>query len=363
MTTRDELLGAVAARYRSSVRSEKTHILDEFAAVTGPHRKHAARLLRAGRSDRRSASRPQRRLYDEAVREALIVLWEASDRICGKRLKALIPTLVPAMERHGHLALATEIRTALLAMSAATIDRALRPQRERIGARTRRRGSPSAIRRSIAVRTFSDWGDPPPGFVEADLVAHSGPVASGAFVQTLVLTDVAPGWTACAPLLVREQTLLVGVLTQLRRLMPFPLLGLDVDNDTVFMNETVRDYCQAEGIVLTRCQPYRKNDQAHIEQKNGCPARGRGGSPFWAARQRRSIEGWMPSSAATRISGRPLPCKRARASRLNSGVNSRLVFAAIGSPSSPLRSVSEVSTHSGEDHFDLAMPSDHAHTG
>jgi hypothetical protein len=273
MTTRDELLGAVAARYRSSVRSEKTHILDEFAAVTGPHRKHAARLLRAGRSDRRSASRPQRRLYDEAVREALIVLWEASDRICGKRLKALIPTLVPAMERHGHLALATEIRTALLAMSAATIDRALRPQRERIGARTRRRGSPLAIRRSIAVRTFSDWGDPPPGFVEADLVAHSGPVASGAFVQTLVLTDVAPGWTECAPLLVREQTLLVGVLTQLRRLMPFPLLGLDVDNDTVFMNETVRDYCQAEGIVLTRCRPYRKNDQAHIEQKNGAVVR------------------------------------------------------------------------------------------
>jgi hypothetical protein len=273
MTTRDELLGAVAARYRSSVRSEKTHILDEFAAVTGPHRKHAARLLRAGRSDRRSASRPQRRLYDEAVREALIVLWEASDRICGKRLKALIPTLVPAMERHGHLALATEIRTALLAMSAATIDRALRPQRERIGARTRRRGSPSAIRRSIVVRTFSDWGDPPPGFVEADLVAHSGPVASGAFVQTLVLTDVAPGWTECAPLLVREQTLLVGVLTQLRRLMPFPLLGLDVDNDTVFMNETVRDYCQGEGIVLTRCRPYRKNDQAHIEQKNGAVVR------------------------------------------------------------------------------------------
>jgi hypothetical protein len=88
MTTRDELLGAVAARYRSSVRSEKTRILDEFAAVTGYHRKHAMRLLRAGLFDRRSASRPQRRLYDEAVREALIVLWEASDRICGKRLKA-----------------------------------------------------------------------------------------------------------------------------------------------------------------------------------------------------------------------------------------------------------------------------------
>jgi hypothetical protein len=102
------------------VRSEKTRILDEFAAVTGHHRKHAMRLLRSGPSNPRPTSRPQRRLYDEAVREALIVLWEASDRICGKRLKALLPTLVPAMERHGHLVLAPEIHAALLAISAAT---------------------------------------------------------------------------------------------------------------------------------------------------------------------------------------------------------------------------------------------------
>lgn len=273
MATRDELLAAVAARYQSGARADKTRIVDEFAAVTGFHRKHAMRLLRAGPADRRSASRPSRRLYDEAVREALIVLWEASDRICGKRLKALIPTLVPAMERHGHLDLASELRALLFAISAATIDRVLRPQRERNGARTRRRGLPSAIRRSIPVRTFSDWNDPAPGFVEADLVAHSGPVASGAFMQTLVMTDIASGWTECAPLLVREQTLLVSVLTQLRGLMPFPLLGLDVDNDSVFMNESVRDYCRAEGIVLTRCRPYRKNDQAHIEQKNGAIVR------------------------------------------------------------------------------------------
>lgn len=103
MATRDELLAAVAVRYRESSRAEKTRILDEFAAVTGHHRKHAVRLLRSCPSDRHSASRPQRRLYDEAVRKALIVLWEASDRICGKRLRALIPILLPAMEQHGHL--------------------------------------------------------------------------------------------------------------------------------------------------------------------------------------------------------------------------------------------------------------------
>jgi hypothetical protein len=101
--------------------------------------------------------------------------------------------------------------------------------------------------------------------VEADLVAHSGPVTRGSFVQTLVVTDIASGWTELAPLLVREQTLLVDVLREVRRRLPFPLLGFDTDNDTVFINETVRDYCAAEKIEFTRCRPYRKNDQAHVE--------------------------------------------------------------------------------------------------
>ena len=123
------------------------------------------------------------------------------------------------------------------------------------------------------MRTFDGWDDPPPGFVEADLVAHSGPVARGSFVQTLVLTDIATGWTECAPLLVREQRLLTEVLGELRKLLPFPLLGLDTDNDSVFMNETVRDYCEQVGIEFTRCRPYRKNDQAWVEQKNGAVVR------------------------------------------------------------------------------------------
>jgi hypothetical protein len=210
-----------------------------------------------------------RRIYGAAEREALIVLWEASDRVCGKRLKAIIPTLIEAMVRHGHLVLAPEVWTALTKMSAATIDRVLQPQRERCSTRRRRSVSTPTIRRSIPIRTFSGWQDPSPGFVEADLVAHSGPVTNGAFVQTLVVTDIASGWTELAPLLVREQTLLIDVLGEIRRRLPFPLLGFDVDNDTVFMNETVRDYCADQRIELTRCRPYRKNDQAHVEQKNG----------------------------------------------------------------------------------------------
>lgn len=269
MATREEILLSVSERYRRSTRGEKSRILEEFATTTGYHRKHAMRLLRTGPSDKRSAPRPSRRIYSVAVREALIVVWEASDRVCGKRLKAIIPTLVGAMQHFGHLALAPAEHGSLLKMSAATIDRVLAPQRERCGRRRRRSGSATTIRRSIPVRTFSDWKDPAPGFIEADLVSHSGSVASGSFTQTLVLTDIATGWTDFAPVLVREQHLVVAVLGELRRRLPFPLLGFDVDNDSVFMNETVRDYCKVENIELTRCRPYRKNDQAHVEQKNG----------------------------------------------------------------------------------------------
>jgi hypothetical protein len=138
-----------------------------------------------------------RRIYDEAVREALMVLWEASDRVCGKRLRPLVPILVEAMERHGHLQLEAEVRTGLFAMSAATIDRALREKRGLPERGRRKRNAPSAIRRSVTVRTFAGWDDPPPGYVEADLVAHSGPLAKGHLIQTLTVTDIASGWTEC----------------------------------------------------------------------------------------------------------------------------------------------------------------------
>ena len=129
MATQDERLGALVGRYGEAQRVEKGRIPTEFTAVTGYHRKHAERLLRGGGRSDRSRPRPERRLYDEAVREALILLWEASDRICGKRLRPLIPMLIAAMERHGHLALDAQVRERLETISAATIDRALRPAR------------------------------------------------------------------------------------------------------------------------------------------------------------------------------------------------------------------------------------------
>jgi hypothetical protein len=270
MTTRKELVAALQLRYSSAAFGDRIKILDEFVALTGYHRKHAIRLLREKASP--TQGMPARnRLYDEAVRQALIVLWEAADRICGKRLKALIPMLVDAMERHGHLDLDPVVKSKLVQISAATIDRMLADARLHIdGQRKRRKGVGAAIRRSIPVRTFADWRDPPPGFFEIDMVEHcGGPKTDGDFVHTLTLTDIATGWTECVAMQVRNQMLVIEGLDKAAADLPFAMLGVDSDNDSAFMNQSVFDYCKGRGLVQTRSRAYKKNDQAWVEQKNG----------------------------------------------------------------------------------------------
>ena len=271
MTTRKELVEALRVRYGSAKPAEKIKILDEFVAVAGYHRKHAVRVLRRESAGQRKEAAARNRVYDEAMRQALTVLWEAADRVCGKRLKALIPTLVEAMERHGHLALDAVVKAKILQVSAATIDRALADARTHIdGQRKRRTGVGAAIRRSIPVRTFADWRDPPPGFFEIDMVEHcGGPKTDGDFVHTLTLTDIASGWTECVAMRQRNQVLVIEGLAKASDDLPFRMLGVDTDNDSAFMNETVFDYCKAHKLEQTRSRAYKKNDQAWVEQKNG----------------------------------------------------------------------------------------------
>ena len=274
MTTRKELVEALRQRYRRAVFGERIKILDEFVAVTGYHRKHAIRALRED-APTAKAAHTRNRLYDEAVRQALTVLWEAADRVCGKRLKALIPMLVDALERHGHLDLDPVIKTKVLQISAATIDRLLAAARLHIdGQRKRRKGVGSAIRRSIPVRTFADWRDPPPGFFEIDMVEHCGGVKTdGDFVHTLTMTDIASGWTECVAMRVREQMLIVEAFDKVASELPFAMLGVDSDNDSAFMSQSVFDYCKGHGLEQTRSRAYKKNDQAWVEQKNGAVVR------------------------------------------------------------------------------------------
>jgi hypothetical protein len=274
LATRRELIDAIAGRYHAAARTDKKKILDEFIEVTNFHRKHAIRVLRKVAAHLGPDSNaPRARIYDEAVLQALTMLWEAADRICGKRLKAAIPALLDSMERHGHLKLDAEVRRLVLAASAATIDRMLACTRDTSKQGRRKQGVNTPSRKSIAVRTFSDWNDPPPGFFEMDMVAHCGKSVAGSHVHSLVLTDIASGWTIAAPMLVREQTLIIMTIEELRSELPFPLLGLDVDNDSAFINSTLLGYCRERGIELTRSRAYKKNDQAWIEQKNGSVVR------------------------------------------------------------------------------------------
>lgn len=273
LSARIELARAVRVRYRSASGDAKHQILTEFVAVSGYHPKSAIRILNQDDDvSPRPSTRKRSPLYDEAARQALIVFWEASDRVCGKRLKPLLRILLPSLERHGHLKLDAAIRTKVLAMSAATIDRLLRTPKAATGSKKKRRVVPE-IRRRIPVRTFADWKEPPPGSMEMDLVAHCGDVNRGSYVHSLVLTDIASAWTECTPLVVREKTLLVEALERVRISLPFVLRALDVDNGSEFINETLIEYCIGHGIELTRSRPYRKNDQAWIEQKNGAVVR------------------------------------------------------------------------------------------
>jgi len=206
MATRRELIEVVGRRYRASPGPQRRLILDEFVRVTGYHRKHAIRVLR-GDAEVRRPRVDRKRHYDQPVQDAVTLLWEAADRICGKRLKALLPTLIEAMSRHGHLELEPAIAEKLACVSAATIDRMLAAPRERACAgRRRRSGVGSAIRKSVPVRTFADWNDPAVGFFEVDMVEHcGGSKRDGNYVHSLVLTDIATGWTECVALLIREQ--------------------------------------------------------------------------------------------------------------------------------------------------------------
>lgn len=273
--TKRDLLPALRERYQQASRIEKARILDEYVALAKCHRKHAIRLLTDTNAvDPTSTTSPRhdRRTYDEAVREALTVLWEAADRICGKRLKVVLPSLVGAMERHKHLALDPAVRSLVLAASPATIDRLLAPVRTTASRRKKRKAATKPSKQ-IATRTFADWKEPAPGFLEIDFVSHGGTSMQGVFLWSLVATDVCSGWTEMVPLVAREQSLVVEGLDVLRRQFPMPIRGIDTDNDSAFINETLMAYCQEQKIEFTRSRAYQKNDQAWIEQKNGSVVR------------------------------------------------------------------------------------------
>lgn len=268
-----ELVEAVRDRYLRSGRKEKSNILDEFVAITGFHRKHAIRVLRQG-YQRGRERRGRRRTYSGGVVSALVEIWRICGCICGKRLQPFLPEMVRSLERHGELKMDDETKRLLLQMSAATIDRRLAPFRQQRGRGLSTTKPGALLKQSIPIRTFADWNETQPGFVEMDLVAHCGDANHGVYLNTLTAVDVMTGWTECLLLRHRSQLAVTAAVEGLQGRLPFPLLGIDCDNDSMFINGTLKRHCEAEQLTFTRSRPYRKNDQAFVEQKNGVIVRG-----------------------------------------------------------------------------------------
>lgn len=264
-----ELLETIRPRYLKASKSSKAQILDEFVAATGYHRKYAIRVLKHGRKASGLRKKGRRKEYQGEVVAALTRIWEICGRICSKRLKPFLPEIVAVLERHQELSLSAEVKSQLLRMSRSTIDRCLQPVRfeeKRHGLSTTKPGT--LLKKAIPIRTFADWDDARPGFVEVDLVAHCGESVEGQFLNTLTTTDVSTGWTECVAVLHRSQHLVFAAIQAMRQRLPFPLLGLDSDNGGEFINDILYRYCQDEQVTFTRSRPYKKNDQAHVEQKN-----------------------------------------------------------------------------------------------
>lgn len=280
-----ELLEAIRPRYLKANKKGKTKIVDEFVVATNYHRKYALRVLKHGVSTKKGKRKGRTAIYRGEVVKVLEQIWEICGRICSRRLHPFLPEMVKVLERHGELNISEETKGLLLQISRATIDRCLQPARfeKPRGLSTTKPGS--LLKQQIAVRTFADWDDAQPGFMEIDLVAHCAGSVAGQYLNTLTCTDISTGWTECLALLYRSQEQVHQALIAMRQRLPFNLLGIDSDNGTEFINDLIYGYCKQEQITFTRSRPYKKNDQAYVEQKNWSIVRRTVGYDRWESEE------------------------------------------------------------------------------
>ena len=270
MNTKKELLIKLHAEYAKTTSSaKKTKIIDTLVLSCGYKRKYAIHLL--NKTIKNCVPRkqsPKTVKYDEPVKLALITIWNAANRICSKRLKPFMNQFIESLEQHGHLNLTQEVKNKLLNISTGTIDVLLKSERVKLKGKSTT-CSGAILKKQIKVRTFADWDDVKPGFFEADLVAHCGGSPSGSFLNTLTLTDIASGWTECLPLLCKSKENVIESLKVASEILLFRILGIDTDNGSEFINYALLQYCDESNITFTRSRAYKKNDQAHVEEKNG----------------------------------------------------------------------------------------------
>ena len=274
MRTRKVLVAKLQDRYRRAGKGAKGKLLDEFVALTGYNRCYARRVLRKGHQECRKGSliggsqgRPKK--YSRDVLGSLKKIWGVLNFACGKRLVAMMKEMVSVLEKWGELHCTKDVKTLLTTMSASTADRLLRSERKKLQLKGRSGTKPgSLLKHKIPIRTFADWDNAKPGFLQIDLVGHEGGNARGDFCQTLDATDVATGWTEPRAIRNKAQVWVTEAMDVIRQRFPFTVLGINSDDGSEFINANLFRYCQTHKITFTRSRENRKNDNCYVEQKN-----------------------------------------------------------------------------------------------
>jgi len=270
MGQRQAVTKAIATRYRRASKADKGKILDELCATTGWHRNHARKALGQALTPKVVRARRARPpTYGPEVLVALTFCWAVLGAPTGKRLAPVLADLVARLRRFGELDVDDRTAALLVAMSPATIDRRLAPARASMELRGRSHTKPgSLLKDAIKIRTWAQWDDAAPGFVEIDLVGHEGGNALGEHCYTLTVTDIATGWTENRSVPNKARKWVIAALEDIAKIMPFPLLGIDSDNGSEFINHHLLTWCEQRKLTFTRSRPGNSNDGAHVEQKN-----------------------------------------------------------------------------------------------
>lgn len=288
MKEKKKISRLMAQRYQKAGKKEKGALLQEFVTLTGYNRCYGSWILRHwgkrvivynGRtrficvgewnSSGKKKTRKKDKIYDEEVLAELKKIWYLLNFPCSRRMADYMEEIVSSLERHEEIVLDDETRNKLLNISSRTIDRLLKAERKKLEIRGRSGTKPGMLLKSqIPIRTFAQWDEQKPGFVEMDLVSHEGQEARGIYAHTLNMTDIHTGWTETIAVNNKSQARVFAGLKKSIANFPFPVLGLDSDNGGEFINNHLRRYCEQEKITFTRSRAYRKNDSCYVEQKN-----------------------------------------------------------------------------------------------